>query len=187
MKKLALVVALVAVASMTARAADAQIDFRNRNTGAVPPLDVPVLDATAGGAKVAGPDVVAQLFYSLQQNGTYVAVGGAPSAFRTGTGAGYWNPGADAARTLTGVNAGSDVWLIVKAWDLTKGTSMEAARDNLGRFGESAAFKVTTTVAPNPPAGLAGLTSFSVNVIPEPSTIALLGLGVAALFLRRRK
>lgn len=187
MKKLALLVVLAAMASISARAADGTIDFRNRITGTI---DVAVTDATQAGAKALGPDLVAQLFFSSTQGGTYTAVSAAPAAFRTGTGAGYWNAGTDSTRTLTGINAGDAAWLIVKVWDSTKGASMEAARDAGGRFGQSTAFSVVTGgagVPPGPPAAMVGMATFAVDVVPEPATLALLGLGAAALILRRRK
>jgi hypothetical protein len=56
------------------------------------------------------------------------------------------------------------------------------------KAGKSTAITVTTGGAGSPPslpANLVGLTSFS--LVPEPSTYALLALGAAALFLRRRK
>lgn len=178
-------VALLALASISVRAADGTIDFRNRITGTI---DVPVTDKTTG-ALAAGPDLVAQLFYS-SDNVNYSPVAGTAAPFRTGTGAGYWNAGTDSTRTLTGIEAGTQAWLIVKAWDSTKGASLEAARDAGGRFGQSNPFQVATGgagVPPGPPAAMVGMTAFEVNIVPEPATLALLGLGAAALFLRRRK
>ena len=45
----------------------------------------------------------------------------------------------------------------------------------------------TTASPPGLPADLAGLEAFSLTVIPEPGTIALAVLGLAAFFVRRRK
>ena len=45
----------------------------------------------------------------------------------------------------------------------------------------------STASPPGLPADLAGLEAFSLTVIPEPGTIALAVLGLAAVFVRRRK
>ena len=45
----------------------------------------------------------------------------------------------------------------------------------------------STASPPGLPADLAGLEPFSLVVIPEPGTIALAVLGLAAFFVRRRK
>ena len=45
----------------------------------------------------------------------------------------------------------------------------------------------STASPPGLPADLAGLEAFSLTVIPEPGTIALAVLGLAAFFVRRRK
>jgi len=58
-----------------------------------------------------------------------------------------------------------------------------------GIRGHSAAFPMTTLVGTSFPPFLGdGMNSFQVNAVPEPSTLALIGLGTGALlFFRRRK
>ena len=91
------------------------------------------------------------------------------------------------AVTLPGAPDGTSVFVQVRAWEGAAGTSYEAARANLGLVGESNVLNLTVAEAPNLPPDMVGLESFSLTVIPEPSTIALGLLGAAALLLRRRK
>jgi hypothetical protein len=57
-----------------------------------------------------------------------------------------------------------------------------------GEFGNSGLFQVTLgTSSTALPADLVGLTAVQLQVIPEPSTIALAGLGAAALLIFRRR
>jgi len=73
----------------------------------------------------------------------------------------------------------------VKAWQ--GADSFEAALTS----GSSNVFSLTpgdsTASPPGLPKDLAGLEAFSLTVIPEPGTIALAVLGLAAFFVRRRK
>jgi hypothetical protein len=104
---------------------------------------------------------------------------GSPVAFYSGKKAGYFKGDP--------VNAGFNGagFFQVKAW---KGADTFDA--SLER-GESNVFGLTpgdsTASPPAVPADLAGLEAFSLTVIPEPGTIALAVLGLAAFFVRRRK
>jgi hypothetical protein len=78
----------------------------------------------------------------------------------------------------------------VRAWATAGGvTSYEAAKGAPGgKWGESNIISIKTGGYDNPPAlaaNLVGLTGF--QLVPEPSTIALVLLGAAALLLRRRQ
>lgn len=93
----------------------------------------------------------------------------------------------------TGLAGGSTGFFQVKAWETAFGATYDEAVA-VGRTGESNVFSmaVTTDVAGQPlpfASNLVqgGLESFSVEVVPEPSTIVLGVLGAAALLLRRRK
>lgn len=94
---------------------------------------------------------------------------------------------------------GTTVWLQVRAWDQAVGPvtadSWKTARDNNSRYyyGESEIKAFTLAAASGPGVVIFGTTAarlpgFSVVLVPEPSTIALVGVGLAGLlFLRRRK
>jgi hypothetical protein len=75
----------------------------------------------------------------------------------------------------------------VRAWEAAGGTSYDAALAGGFRTGVILVYRDDWRrwFLPSLPANLVGLTSFS--LVPEPSTYALLALGAAALFLRRRK
>jgi len=106
----------------------------------------------------------------------------APAAnFLTGAGAGYFIGG---KRSVPGVPGNTIGVLQVRAWDTLSGATWDLATIK----GQS---PLLTTLSlgldPATPPNMVGLQSFSLTVIPEPSTIALAILGAAALFLRRRK
>lgn len=185
MKKLLITMALTASVCVSTYA-QGTIDFRNRITGT---LDVPVL-AYGGATRLGDANYVAQLWYSSTQNGSYAAVSGAASVFRTGTGAGYWNAGTDSTRTLTGIAGGATAWLMVRVWSTAVAADYATALTTPGALhGESTPFSVATGgggIPPASPAAMIGLTSFA--LVPEPATIALGALGLAGLlFIRRRK
>ena len=98
--------------------------------------------------------------------------------------AGYFSGGS----TDVGFNGAG--FFQVKAW---KGAnSFEAAAGTNGaEIGMSNVIGLTpgdsTASPPGLPADLAGLEAFSLTVVPEPGTIALAVLGLAAFFVRRRK
>lgn len=187
MKSLSILGACALLAA-TAMAADGTIDVRNRNTGATPPIDAPIYDV-GGATKLAGPDYVAQIFAGPV--GGSLAAFGSTMPFRTGTGAGYYNYGADPTLTLTGLAAGADTQVQVRVWE-SKYADFAAAQAAGGKYGQSAILTLKTGnagVPPTLPTALTGLASFNLagGVIPEPSTIALGLLGATVLMLRRRK
>jgi len=94
------------------------------------------------------------------------------------------------------LQAGTTYVVEVAAWTHADGGSLAAAlasNDPSAMVGSSGLGSVTATTTPTPIAQLFGtsagqLGGFSVNTVPEPTTIALGGLGAAALlFYRRRK
>ncbi|MCD6339615.1 MAG: PEP-CTERM sorting domain-containing protein [Verrucomicrobia bacterium] len=145
-------------------------------------VDAPIYDL-GGMTKAEGPDIVAQLYWGTEADS--LAPVGAAEPLKSGAGTGYFLGG---SRTLP-VPGGTSVYVQVKAWE-TKGgtyTSYESAMSGFAKYGESNILQLTVTEAPDTPPDLVGLESFSLTVIPEPSTIALGLLGAAALLLRRRK
>lgn len=191
MKKLLVCAALAAIAL----AARAQGTFTFSNRALAVGLDQPVLDTKGGpydiigATKVEGPNFVAAIFL----NGTQL---GPVAPFRTGAGAGYWDPGGDNARTIVGKFSGDVVsGFTVKVWDFSKGPTLEAARMMGGRYGESSPFNITLGGAkadPNLPSDVPGaminFQSFYVTCgCPEPAVGVLGALGAIALLVRRRE
>ena len=164
--------------------AQGTVNFNN-SPGAVGGTGAPVFDVD-GTTRLEGTAYLAQL-YAGPDAGSLQGWG-ASLGFRTGAGAGFFNTtGVDTARSIGNVAAGAVATIEVRAWEAAGGTSFEAAQAGGFKWGASSQFTVTTGGAGQPPslpANLVGLTSFS--LVPEPSTYALLALGAAALFLRRR-
>ncbi|HVY71411.1 MAG TPA: PEP-CTERM sorting domain-containing protein [Verrucomicrobiae bacterium] len=177
MKKLLFLTALVAAA--VGAQAQGTVAFNNHSTA----VSAPVFDV-GGSTLVSGPSIVAALFFNGVQQGD-------AAPFRTGNGAGYWNPGSDSTRVINGVAAGASATLEVRAWEVAKGATFDAAVAAGGKYGKSDPFTIAALGGQGPsgppatPADMTGFKSFS--LIPEPSTIALGALGAAALLLRRRK
>jgi len=169
MKKLV----LLAAAVMVSLAAHAQGTVNFINKVAASNLDAPVFVGDAS-TRASGANFTAQLFAGPSA-GNLSAVG-AVATFLTGGGAGYFNGG---ARTIGNVAPGATAFLQVVATDLTT-----------GQVGRSAIFSLATGgsgTPPSLPANMVGLTSFTIPVVPEPTTIALGAIGIGALMLRRRK
>jgi hypothetical protein len=183
MKKL-LLIGILSVGGVSSVFAQGTIDFRNRITGT---LDWPVYGID--GTLLSGANFLAQLYFATSATGSLTAVLDPAAPFRTGTGAGYWNAGADSTRILPGIAAGSEVWLQVRTWDSTAGATYDIAKAAGGQYGDSFIFHVAVTggggTPPASPAAMLGLQSFT--LVPEPSTIALGVIGGLALLLRRRK
>jgi hypothetical protein len=111
--------------------------------------------------------------------------------FRTGTSAGFNKGGV----TVTADNVKSDQagFFEMVAWDDKGGTITDWATAKAAwqagtiAAGESGIFGATFGGTGTPPPNLSPMTSFSIYVIPEPTTFALAGLGMAALLVFRRR
>ncbi len=166
MKKLILLLACTMIA--TSAFAQGTINFTNMK-----PTKQIINDAD--GNKLEGG--FAQL-YAGQAADSLSAVG-SPVAFYTGTKAGYFKGG------VVDVGFNGAGFFQVKAWqgaDTFEAALVSGMSNVIGLTpGDS------TAAPPGLPADLAGLEAFSLTVIPEPGTIALAVLGLAAFFVRRRK
>jgi len=154
----------------------------NFNNFVPPNIDAPIFDV-GGTTRLAGSGFLAQL-WAGPNAGSLAPIGAAlPFFSQASGGAGYINGPPD--RSVGTVAPGAIAFVQVRAWNAASGADWNSA----GIRGQSITLQITTGGAGNPPslpADLTGLTSFSLAVIPEPSTIALGLLGVAALLLRRR-
>ena len=160
--------------------AQGQVNFSARVVGT---YDAPVFINTVGtGPRADGPAYMAQLYAGA--TAASLAPVGAALPFRTGAAAGYWT---QTATTISTVDATGNAFVQVRAWATSAGATYEAALASGTGFGTSAILTVKPTAAPDVPATLTGLASFAINVVPEPSIMALGALGGLALLLRRRK
>jgi hypothetical protein len=113
--------------------------------------------------------------------------------FRSGAAAGYVNVGSAGSRAIPGVLPGQFAIVQIRAWDangIAGVTDYDSAVSRGGYAGKSNLLRLATGGAGSPPgpaADLIGLQAFSINVVPEPGTIALGFLGLGALFALRRK
>ena len=182
MKKLLLLAAF----SLLAIGAYAQgnVNFANVGVG----VNAPVTNGLTG-AKATGSEAGVQLYWGpagtadaslLTTNGL---VGGRVSSFLTGAQAGYFTGG---SVIINGAAGGTVVTLQVRGWLAGSGTSWETAAPTARGASQLIQFTLGTPPATAP--NITTLQSFTIGVIPEPSSIALglLGLGAVALFRRRK-
>ena len=150
-------------------------------------VDAPISDAF--GNRIAGPSpYVADLFWSANLNSPMegLIAGGFNAGFLSSTfhGGGYFSGG---GRTLP-LPGGQAILAQVRVWDTTFGPSYAQARDNGGEFGFSNLIVITPDTPPGSGAYLTGLQSFQLQVIPEPSSLALwvVAGGIFLLPFRKR-
>jgi hypothetical protein len=162
--------------------AQGTVNFANLGVG----LNQPIL-LNDGTTKVPSTGYTAELLAGTSAaNLASVATTGFLS-----TAPGYFNGG---VVTLAGITAGTAGFFEVRVFSTASGSFANAQTANaLNTWGQSAVFSVTTGGAgapPGPPASLTTLQGFNLNsggVVPEPSSLALAGLGAAALLVFRRR
>jgi hypothetical protein len=181
MKKLLVTLAAVLVSASTF--GQGTVAMNTRTTG----VDAPVTLPGGAGAGAHTAVVNAQLF--LVSGNTRTAIPASLTTFRqtpAGLAQAYVNP--ISSVTVDGVAGGSPATLVLRAWS---GPSYDAAVAGNGQFfGESGSITINLGGAGSPPglpANLTGLAGFTLQAVPEPSTLALGLLGAAALLYRRRK
>lgn len=196
MKKI-LVVALMAAAVVSA-SAQGRITFASAGVGVNAKFITSGLNGDPLGVKSitsADSTIRADMFWAV---GT-TTVGVTASQLTTQAGfnqafsstpaqAGYFTGG---VKTVTGWTAGPIV-AQVRVWDTAFG-SYETAKTAPGaHWGESVLFVITPTLSPTAAPNLVGLGNpatytLTYNPVPEPSSMALAGLGAAALLVFRRR
>jgi len=148
-------------------------------------------DPSSTGNGLTGTQYVSEL-YAGTTAGSLAPMTSTVSRFRstTTTNRGKWaatgvNGVNDFVQLLPGMDPGTTVFLQVKAWDFSTSSTFEG---NSGAFGASTIFTYKV-----PPLGdttipdfyMEGLSGFA--LVPEPSAIALGVMGIAGLFLVRRR
>jgi len=134
----------------------------------------------------------AALYYAAStQNdlSQYVAASGGNATFKTSTSttAGSWFGG---NRTLDTIGLGTTANLVVLVWDSSITTNPLDPAARTGLYGASSIFQYTPPTNPQAQPSdflMTGLGGFNVDVIPEPASFALAGLGAAALLIFRRR
>jgi len=151
--------------------------------------------SNSGGVNLTG--LRAQLYYgssTVTSLAGMIAVTDAPATWRASTSlnAGSWLGG---GRTLVGFDPGQTVTLAILVWDSSVQADARLAAAGVGTtyagvFGSSGFFNYNIpTGNPAPSAFLPGNSPFTVGFtpVPEPTTMALAGLGAAALMIFRRR
>lgn len=164
------------------------VSIRGNTTGGTP-----AGNAVYTGAPLSGSNYLAQLLAAPGLNAaesTLAAASTAPTPFTLV--AGYVDP---VLATLTGVakDAPNGTFQVV-AWDNsshqypTWAAAQTAWNSGLIAAGKSTAFNLTAIGGDfNTPPYLVGFQGFNIYFVPEPSTLALAGLGAAALLIFRRR
>jgi hypothetical protein len=150
-------------------------------------IDAPVFESD-GVTKLSGAQFIAEL---LGGPSTATLASLATTSFLQGPAAGYYNGG---IHGLPSVAGGALGWVQVRVWSMSSGASfLEAQASGLpNSWWQSSVFSVVTgTTGSNPtfPGALTGLGTSPVylNSVPEPSTLAVAGLGVIMLLASQRR
>lgn len=202
LKRLLLVT--VAIIGVTAASyGQGTVIFDNGSVGArtlLSPTGTPGGFATAGGYAPTGMIWAAQLYTgpAATAEGSLTAAG-TRVQYRTGLNGGNVETRDTITNPFTGAPVNAEVAVVatggaaatiqMRAWD-AQYTSWEAAEAANGIRGKSPLLALAKTgiggAGGTPGEALTGLQAFTI-VVPEPSTIALGALGLAALLFRRRK
>jgi len=201
MKKLLLTLTVVAATALTMYG-QGRVSFNNSVSGNIITITT---DASQAAAGQGAPGAVLGATYSIQllwaPQGTYATqaaflaavLGSGPAVSFLGTtgdaasNAGLFAGGATPNPSGTSMPVATYT-MQARAWyNNGQYATYDAAFTAGANAGFSAFFNLTPTVAPTPAPATTGLQSFVVQVVPEPSTFALAGLGAAALLLFRRR
>jgi len=145
------------------------------------------------GAAAYGTNIQVQLYYGTSGSAESALIplsaGAARLRVSTSTAVGTWLGG---TRTIQSAGPAAQLTLQIRAWDINYGASYEAAAtnpNNAGFIGKSALFGYIVPQPTDPVAAsyMNNFVSFSIDIVPEPSTFALAGLGAAAMLIFRRR
>lgn len=184
MKKLLLTLALVA--AVTAAYAQGTVQFNNGTLTRVTMQGVGNVPTTAA--------INYGLFWGTAQAGPFTLV--QPLGTSSTANAGIIAGGAGPNYAVTGSTEGGTVWLQIKGWDASFGNDWLAASTGGQWFGQTDIRQVTLGPTAGPGTVIwQGATGTNPNrfnplvllPVPEPSTLALAGLGAALVIFRRRK
>lgn len=196
MKKI-LVVALMAAAVVSA-SAQGRITFASAGVGVAAKFVTSGLDGDPLGVKSitsADSTIRADLFWTVGSTTVGVTAsqlttqaGFAQAFSSTVSQAGFFTGG---VKTVTGWTTGAIV-AQVRVWDTAFGTYDVAKITPGAHWVESALFVITPTLSPTAAPNLVGLGNpatytLTYNPVPEPSSMALAGLGAASLLIFRRR
>ena len=133
---------------------------------------------------------------TLLSSGWNIATNASTSAqadVATGTGGttrGNIPYGGTSSFLVAGTTAGANIDLVVIGWAATAGTTLQQADNANAALGVTAVINYATGATSSSPVNtltVDGIGNFGVAPTPEPSTIALAGLGVSALVAFRRR
>jgi len=185
MKKILLVIA--GLLAFVASWAQGVVDFDNENLK--PPPNPRV--RFSNGAGVVSTNYVAQLYYgsATSSDTSLTPVADPPAHFDhpPTIRPGYWLGG---MRTLAGFDPGDTVRLQVRVCDITQAPAYElAAANKLAEFGMSPSFLylIPPDGAPESACAMANFQGYSLSSVPEPGVWPLTLLGIAAIWLLRRR
>ncbi len=144
----------------------------------VPPagINAPVFDVDCQ-TRLEGPRFVWEVYAGLAPDQLQPL--GLILPFKTGPAAGYIE---SRIYDIPGAHTDDLAYTQLRAWDSEAGPTYEAAVVAGGKYGASNIVPIYVVWPPGPPEWPIGLQSFC--LVPEPSSLVLLGCGVVALVMR---
>jgi PEP-CTERM motif len=139
----------------------------------------------SGGVTPATASYSAQLYGATTSNGTYTAIG-AVTNFSTGL-PGYVNYGLVTLGAGSGHSAGDPFWYELVVWTASAGSYAAATGINGDQYGISHVETLILGGGIDTPQNANLFPNLTLTLVPEPATLALVGLGGLSLMLFRRK